>query len=149
MNCGTHIDNKTPKRITTVAPPINTFFSGPAGGVIAAANIGEHSAAPDLISFDMGGTSTDVSLIRDGAPTKRGLREMAGFPVRVPTLDIHTIGAGGGSVAWIDPGGLLKVGPHSAGAVPGPACYGQGGDLPTLTDASLVLGHLDPDFFLG
>ena len=98
--------------------PINTFLSGPAGGVVAAANLAAQAGQPNLIAFDMGGTSTDVSLIRGGMPTKRGLVEMAGFPVRVPTLDIHTIGAGGGSIAWVDPGGLLKVGPQSAGAGP-------------------------------
>ncbi|MDC0987412.1 hydantoinase/oxoprolinase family protein [Alphaproteobacteria bacterium] len=134
---------------TVRAAPISTFFSGPAGGVIAAANIGKHATTPDLISFDMGGTSTDVSLIRDGVPTKRGLREMAGFPVRVPTLDIHTIGAGGGSIAWVDPGGLLKVGPHSAGADPGPALYGRGGIEPTVTDANVVLGRLSGASLIG
>jgi N-methylhydantoinase A len=129
--------------------PINTFFSGPAGGVIAAANLGKEANVPNLISFDMGGTSTDVSLIRDGKPAKRGLIEMAGFPVRVPALDIHTIGAGGGSIAWVDPGGLLKVGPHSAGADPGPALYGRGGTDATVTDANVVLGRLSGGSLIG
>lgn len=123
--------------------PVNTFFSGPAGGVIGAAGLGTEAGQPDIITLDMGGTSTDVALIRGGVPGKKAVREMGGFPVRTRTLDIHTIGAGGGSLAWIDPGGLLKVGPRSAGAVPGPACYGRGGTLPTVTDANMVLGRLN------
>lgn len=129
--------------------PINTFLSGPAGGVIAAANLGLEADAPNLISFDMGGTSTDVALIRDGIPGRRGLLEMAGFPVRVPALDIHTIGAGGGSIAWVDPGGLLKVGPQSAGADPGPALYGRGGTEATVTDANVLLGRLSGASLIG
>lgn len=123
--------------------PVNTFFSGPAGGVIGAAGLGVEAGHPDLITLDMGGTSTDVALIRGGVPGKKAVRDMGGFPVRTRTLDIHTIGAGGGSLAWIDPGGLLKVGPRSAGAVPGPACYGRGGTQPTVTDANMVLGRLN------
>ncbi len=129
--------------------PINTFFSGPAGGVIAAANLGREADAPNLISFDMGGTSTDVSLIREGGASKRNLLEMAGFPVRVSALDIHTIGAGGGSIAWVDPGGLLKVGPQSAGADPGPALYGRGGTKATVTDANVFLGRLSGASLIG
>lgn len=129
--------------------PINTFLSGPAGGVVATANLAAQVGQPNLIAFDMGGTSTDVSLIRDGQPAKRGLVEMAGFPVRVPTLDIHTIGAGGGSIAWVDPGGLLKVGPQSAGADPGPALYGRGGTEATVTDANVLLGRLSGDALIG
>ncbi len=129
--------------------PINTFLSGPAGGVVAAANLAAQAGQPNLIAFDMGGTSTDVSLIRGGMPAKRGLVEMAGFPVRVPTLDIHTIGAGGGSIAWVDPGGLLKVGPQSAGADPGPALYGRGGSEATVTDANVLLGRLSGDALIG
>ncbi len=129
--------------------PINTFLSGPAGGVVAAANLAKQSGYSNLIAFDMGGTSTDVSLIREGKPSKRSLVEMAGFPVRVPTLDIHTIGAGGGSIAWVDPGGLLKVGPQSAGADPGPALYGRGGIDATVTDANIVLGRLAGDALIG
>jgi N-methylhydantoinase A len=97
----------------------------------------------------MGGTSTDVCLIRDGEPAKKDLREMGGFPVRTRTIDIHTIGAGGGSIAWVDAGGLLKVGPQSAGAIPGPAAYGRGGAKPTVTDANVVLGRLNPRSLLG
>ena len=134
---------------TVRASPINTFFSGPAGGVIASAQLGQRTDQPDMISFDMGGTSTDVCLIRDGRLTKRGVREMGGFPVRIPTLDIHTIGAGGGSIAWVDPGGLLKVGPQSAGADPGPALYGRGGTDATVTDANVALGRLSGGSLIG
>jgi N-methylhydantoinase A len=129
--------------------PVNTFFSGPAGGVIGSVNLGKRLRAPHLITFDMGGTSTDVCLIRDGEPAKKNERQMGGFPVRTRSLDIHTIGAGGGSIAWIDAGGLLKVGPHSAGAVPGPAAYGRGGTKATVTDANVTLGRLSPKSLLG
>jgi N-methylhydantoinase A len=129
--------------------PVNTFFSGPAGGVIGSVRLGRRLTAPNLITFDMGGTSTDVCLIRDGEPAKKSERQMGGFPVRTRTLDIHTIGAGGGSIAWIDAGGLLKVGPQSAGAYPGPAAYGRGGDKATVTDANVVLGRLSPKSLLG
>lgn len=128
--------------------PVNTFFSGPAGGVIGAAGLCADAAIRDLITFDMGGTSTDVCLVRNGAPARQTVREMGGFPVRTPTLDLHTIGAGGGSIAWIDPGGMLKVGPVSAGAEPGPAAYGRGGSRPTVTDANVVLGRLNQRFLL-
>jgi N-methylhydantoinase A len=128
--------------------PVNTFFSGPAGGVVGTRGLGAQLGAHDLIAFDMGGTSTDVCLIRALAPAHRGSREMGGFPVRTRTLDIHTIGAGGGSIAWVDPGGLLKVGPISAGAVPGPAAYGRGGTRPTVSDANVVLGRLNPKTLL-
>ncbi|ESR23810.1 hydantoinase/oxoprolinase family protein [Lutibaculum baratangense] len=130
------------------AMPVNTFFSGPAGGVIGAAGLGTEAGFPNVVTLDMGGTSTDVALIRDGIPGKKGARDMAGFPVRTRTLDLHTIGAGGGSLAWIDPGGLLKVGPKSAGAMPGPASYGRGGELPTVTDANMVLGRLNQSALL-
>jgi N-methylhydantoinase A len=129
--------------------PVNTFFSGPAGGVIGSVGLGERLALSELITFDMGGTSTDVCLIRDGEPAKKSERQMGGFPVRTRTLDIHTIGAGGGSIAWVDPGGLMKVGPQSAGAYPGPAAYGRGGELPTVTDANVVLGRLSGRALLG
>ena len=129
--------------------PVNTFFSGPAGGVIATVGIAKQLKSPDLITFDMGGTSTDVCLIREGEPAKKSERQMGGFPVRTRTLDIHTIGAGGGSIAWIDAGGLLKVGPQSAGAYPGPAAYGRGGVAATVTDANVVLGRLSPKALLG
>ncbi|MCZ6873594.1 MAG: hydantoinase/oxoprolinase family protein [bacterium] len=129
--------------------PVHTFFSGPAGGVIGSCRLGEEAGIANLITFDMGGTSTDVCLIRDGAPAQKALRELGGFPVRTPTLDMHTIGAGGGSVAWVDAGGLLKVGPLSAGAHPGPAAYGRGGTQPTVTDVNVVLGRLNPNGLLG
>ncbi|MDB5863149.1 MAG: hypothetical protein JWO70_955, partial [Betaproteobacteria bacterium] len=129
--------------------PVNTFFSGPAGGVIGSVGLGNQLGLPNLITFDMGGTSTDVCLIRDGEPAKKSERTMGGFPVRTRTLDIHTIGAGGGSIAWTDAGGLLKVGPQSAGAYPGPAAYGRGGTKATVTDANVVLGRLNPKTLLG
>lgn len=127
--------------------PIRTALSGPAGGVVAAAAIGRSAGIPDLISFDMGGTSTDVSLI-DGRIRRTQENVVGDFPIRLPMIDIHTVGAGGGSIAVLDSGGSLRVGPESAGADPGPACYGRS-DLPTVTDANLVCGRLDPDFFLG
>ena len=129
--------------------PVNTFFSGPAGGVIGSVGLSRQLKAPNLITFDMGGTSTDVCLIRDGEPAKKSERQMGGFPVRTRSLDIHTIGAGGGSIAWIDAGGLLKVGPQSAGAYPGPAAYGRGGTRATVTDANVTLGRLSPKSLLG
>lgn len=128
--------------------PVNTFFSGPAGGVMGAAAAGKAAGSNNLITLDIGGTSTDVALIKDAAPDYRNVREMAGFPVRTRTLDIHTIGAGGGSLAWVDPGGLMKVGPVSAGAEPGPAAYGRGGERPTVTDANVVLGRLNQEALL-
>ncbi|MBM3344429.1 MAG: hydantoinase/oxoprolinase family protein [Betaproteobacteria bacterium] len=129
--------------------PVNTFFSGPAGGVIGSVGLARQLKSLNLITFDMGGTSTDVCLIRDGEPAKKSERQMGGFPVRTRTLDIHTIGAGGGSIAWIDAGGLMKVGPQSAGAYPGPAAYGRGGTKATVTDANVVLGRLSPKSLLG
>ncbi|MPZ45813.1 MAG: hydantoinase/oxoprolinase family protein [Betaproteobacteria bacterium] len=129
--------------------PVNTFFSGPAGGVVGTRGLGKQLGVEDLIAFDMGGTSTDVCLIRALTPAQKSQRDMGGFPVRTRTIDIHTIGAGGGSIAWVDPGGLLKVGPMSAGAVPGPAAYGRGGTRPTVTDANVVLGRLNPKTLLG
>ena len=125
--------------------PVSLLLSGPAGGVRAAAAIAAANGHPDAISFDMGGTSTDVCLIRGGLPEPAAGREVGGFPIRMPSFDIHTIGAGGGSVAAIDAGGALTVGPRSAGAVPGPACYGRGGTLPTVTDANLVAGRIPAD----
>jgi N-methylhydantoinase A len=137
----------TPKAVRLA--PVNTFFSGPSGGVIGAIGLGAKLGINDLITFDMGGTSTDVCLIKNGTPVKKDLREIAGFPVRTRTIDIHTIGAGGGSIAWVDAGGLLKVGPMSAGAYPGPIAYGRGGERPTVTDANVILGRLNPHFILG
>jgi N-methylhydantoinase A/oxoprolinase/acetone carboxylase beta subunit len=123
------------------AHPARLLLSGPAGGVAAVVAAG----IPDAISFDMGGTSTDVCLIREGVAGRSAERRVGGLPLRLPQLDIHTVGAGGGSIAWIDSGGALRVGPASAGADPGPACYGRGGERPTVTDANLVLGRLDRD----
>jgi len=125
------------------------LLSGPAGGVIGARRVGLAAGFADLITLDMGGTSADVSLIRDGEITLTPEREIAGRPIRLPTVDVHTVGAGGGSIAWLEPGGGLRVGPRSARAVPGPACYGRGGTEPTVTDAHLLLGHLPGDRPLG
>ena len=122
--------------------PASLLLSGPAAGVRAAAAVARANGWPDAVSFDMGGTSTDVCLIAGGVPAPAPSREIGGFPVRLPALDIHSIGAGGGSIADIDGGGALRVGPRSAGADPGPACYGRAGDEPTVTDADLVLGHI-------
>jgi N-methylhydantoinase A len=128
---------------------VGTVLSGPAGGVAAAAALARQCAAPDLISFDMGGTSTDIAVIRDGQPSLSSGRMVANTRIALPALDIVTLGAGGGSVAYLDPSGLLQVGPRSAGADPGPACYGRGGREATVTDADVVLGYLDPAGFLG
>jgi N-methylhydantoinase A len=128
--------------------PIRTALSGPAAGVVGAVAAGGRSGRRDLITLDMGGTSTDVCLVRDGKPELAFGRSVAGFPVRQKSIDIHTIGAGGGSVAYIARDGLLRVGPLSAGADPGPACYGRGGSEPTVSDANLVLGRL-PEELVG
>ncbi|HUG38591.1 MAG TPA: hydantoinase/oxoprolinase family protein [Candidatus Limnocylindrales bacterium] len=122
--------------------PVRTALSGPSAGVAGAAWIAAQAGFDAIATFDMGGTSTDVAFVRDGRPGLTFEREIGGVPLRVPALDIHTVGAGGGSIAWRDSGGALKVGPQSAGADPGPACYGRGGEAPTVTDANLVLGRL-------
>jgi N-methylhydantoinase A len=122
--------------------------SGPSTGVVGAAAVAQAAGIGDVITFDMGGTSTDVSLVQDGKPKLSMGTEFDGRPIRGTMVDIHTVGAGGGSIAWVDPGGHLKVGPASAGADPGPACYGRGGD-PTVTDANVVLQVLDPEYLLG
>ena len=127
--------------------PLRTALSGPAGGAVGALCLARAAGFPDVISFDMGGTSTDVALI-EGAIRRTNEARVGDFPVRLPIIDIHSVGAGGGSIAYRDRGGSLRVGPQSAGADPGPACYGRGED-PTVTDANLILGRLDPDFFLG
>jgi len=127
--------------------PVRTVLSGPAGGIIGAAAVARLSGFERILAFDMGGTSTDVALV-DGEPRLTNEAEIAGLPVRVPMLDIHTVGAGGGSLARFDAGGALRVGPESAGAEPGPICYGRGLQ-PTVTDANLLLGRLQPDKFLG
>jgi N-methylhydantoinase A len=127
--------------------PVRTILSGPAGGVVGALELGKQAGFGKLITFDMGGTSTDVSLIDEGLPlTTEAV--IAGLPLKVPAIDIHTVGAGGGSIAEIDAGGSLRVGPESAGAAPGPICYGKGEKI-TVTDANLFLGRLLPDRFLG
>jgi len=122
--------------------PVSLLLSGPAGGVLAGAQAAVSNGFPDAVTFDMGGTSTDVCLVLGGQPAPAAEREVAGLPVRMPSLDVHTIGAGGGSIARLDDGGALLVGPRSAGALPGPACYGRGGTEPTVTDADLVAGRI-------
>ena len=142
--------------------PVFMVESGPAAGVVSANFIAGQLGRADLISFDMGGTTAKAGLILDGRPrvTKeyevgaqaqpgQGMTRAAGYPIRTPVIDLVEVGAGGGSLAWVDPGGVLRVGPRSAGADPGPICYGKGGTEPTITDANLVLGRLNPDFFLG
>ncbi len=131
--------------------PVTLLLSGPAAGVLAGQWVGKLSGRENLITLDVGGTSADIGII-----TKRGIVEasardtwIAGYPIMVPMIDIHTIGAGGGSIARVDSGGAFRVGPKSAGANPGPACYGRGGEEPTVTDANVVLGRLDKDFFVG
>ncbi len=139
---GGSISTKTAKE-----EPVRTILSGPAGGVVGAFEIGKKAGFTKLITFDMGGTSTDVSLINESIPFSTDT-EISSIPVKVPIIDIHTVGAGGGSIAYVDKGGALNVGPESAGADPGPVCYGKGENI-TVTDANLFLGRLIPDFFLG
>jgi N-methylhydantoinase A len=141
--------------------PIQLVESGPAAGVIAAAYVGQRCGIPDLISFDMGGTTAKAGLVQGGQPTittdfavgghaSSGLKRIAtGYPVKLPVIDLAEVGAGGGSIARVDSGGVLRVGPQSAGSLPGPACYGLGGMQPTVTDCNLLLGYLDPEPFLG
>jgi N-methylhydantoinase A len=131
------------------ALPVTLLASGPAGGVTAAARLCERLGIPNAITGDMGGTSFDVSLIRDGAPELRNSMMINSYTVRTPNIDIISIGAGGGSIAWIDEGGGVRIGPESAGAEPGPVCYGRGGTRPTVTDCNLILGYVDPSSFLG
>ena len=127
---------------------VRTVLSGPAAGVLGALKVGEAVDEPNFVSFDMGGTSTDVSLVKNGQFRIVEETKGVGYHLRMPMMDITTIGAGGGSIAWIDTGGVLKVGPNSAGAEPGPACYGIGRNA-TVTDAHILLGYIDPGFFLG
>lgn len=127
--------------------PVRMVLSGPSTGVVGAAKVAAEAGLPDIITVDVGGTSADVSLIRGGQPTSSNGMELDGRPLRAAMLDINTVGAGGGSIAWIDAGGHLKVGPQSAGADPGPACYGKGDDA-TVTDAHVALGVLNPDYLL-
>jgi N-methylhydantoinase A len=134
---------------SAVEKPVTTILSGLAGGSIGGAFIAQLTDLKDVITVDMGGTSCDVCLIHNGVPTVTTEGEIANHALTIPMIDVHTIGAGGGSIAWIDSGGALRVGPQSAGAEPGPACYGKGGELPTVTDADLILGYLNPKNFLG
>lgn len=129
--------------------PVHTVLSGPAAGVRGAQYLADAAGHENVITMDMGGTSTDVSLIDGGEPTLTTSWEIADYPLGIPTIDIHTIGAGGGSIAWLDAGGALRVGPESAGADPGPAAYGNGGDQPTVTDANVALKRIHPDYPLG
>ena len=128
---------------------VRSILSGPAGGVSGAAAYGRLTGSSNIIAFDMGGTSTDISLIENGEPHLSTEKFEAGWKISVPMIDIHTMGAGGGSIASVGPGGIMQVGPESAGAVPGPAAYDKGGDRPTVTDANLALGYLDSGNFLG
>ena len=124
------------------AHPATILVSGPAAGVVGAARVAAFAGITDAIAFDMGGTSTDVCVIAGGGAERTAERHVDGLPIRLPTVDLHTVGAGGGSIVWRDRGGALRVGPQSAGANPGPACYGRGGAEPTVTDANLLLGRL-------
>ena len=131
-----------------VAVPVHTIFSGPAGGLIGTVRLSEILGRGNLIAIDIGGTSTDACVVRDGMPTLKYQAELEKLPLMIPAYNINTIGAGGGSIARVEDG-LLKVGPQSAGAEPGPICYGRGGKQPAFTDAAVVLGYIDPDNFLG
>ena len=126
-----------------------TVLSGPAGGVLTGVLLSRAIEEPNLITIDMGGTSSDISLIEAYSPRLTTESQIGGYPIKLPMIDIHTIGAGGGSIAWIDSGGALRVGPESAGAEPGPVCYGRGGQEPTVTDANALLGRINPSYLLG
>ncbi len=126
-----------------------TVLSGPAGGVLTGVLLSESTEFKDIITIDIGGTSSDISLIENGTPRLTTESQIGGYPIKLPMIDINTIGAGGGSIAWIDSGGALRVGPHSAGADPGPVCYGRGGVEPTATDANAILGRINPSYLLG
>ena len=130
---------------------MHTLLSGPAAGAQASAYLAERDAGAKrgLVTLDMGGTSADIAFIEGGVPLEVTEGVIARRQIDVPALDMTTISAGGGSIAWVDGGGFLNVGPHSAGADPGPACYGRGGTRPTVTDADIVCGMLNPDYFLG
>lgn len=129
--------------------PVKLFLSGPAAGVIGAKLVGDASGVTDLITVDIGGTSADIALISQGKTLIRADGLIDGYPIRVPMVDVNSIGTGGGSIAWLDSAQGLRVGPRSAGSEPGPACYGRGGDKPTVTDASVLLGYIDPGYFAG
>src|SRR2546421_6133947 len=124
-------------------------LSGPAGGVVGAGFAARASGYEDVLTFDMGGTSTDVAPVLGGEASTTAEAVIAGVPLKLPMVDVHTVSAGGGSIAWADPGGALRVGPHSAGADPGPAAYERGGEDATVTDANLLLGYLDDGATLG
>ena len=126
-----------------------TALSGPAGGVLTGVLLAQKLNQPNQITIDIGGTSSDICLIDSGRPNITTETDIEGYPIKLPMIDINTIGAGGGSIAWIDPGGALRVGPESAGAAPGPVCYGRGGQVPTVTDANVILGRINPDYLLG
>lgn len=129
--------------------PIDTLLSGPSAGVGGAIDVARGAGHGDILTFDMGGTSTDVSVVCGGEPRLTHARTIDGLPMKGTAIDVHTVGAGGSSVALVDAGGMLRVGPHSAGSDPGPACYGRGGERPTVTDANVVLGRLNPHHLLG
>src|SRR5439155_16502384 len=131
--------------------PVTLALSGPAAGVLGGLWAARLSGRDRVITFDMGGTSADIGIVTERGVTEASARDtwVAGYPLLVPMIDVHTIGAGGGSIAYVDEGGAFRVGPRSAGAVPGPACYGLGGTEPTISDAHTVLGRLDPERFLG
>jgi N-methylhydantoinase A len=131
--------------------PATLLLSGPAAGVLAGAHVGRSCGHENLITFDVGGTSADIGIVTPRGITEATARDtfIAGYPILVPMIDVHTVGAGGGSIAYVDPGGAFRVGPRSAGAEPGPACYGRGGEEATVTDANVVLGRLRPEHFLG
>ncbi|OLS33863.1 hydantoinase/oxoprolinase family protein [Bacillus sp. MRMR6] len=134
---------------TATEVPARTVLSGPAGGAMAGITISQMTGRENLITIDMGGTSLDTCLIEKGQPHFTTMSEIGSMPIKLPMVEMHTIGSGGGSIAWIDAGGALCVGPHSAGAFPGPVCYGRGGIEPTVTDANVILGRLNPDYILG
>jgi N-methylhydantoinase A/oxoprolinase/acetone carboxylase beta subunit len=136
---------------TAAQRPVTLLLSGPAAGVLGGLWAGESTGRKRLITFDVGGTSADIGIVTERGVSEASARDtwVAGYPLLVPMIDIHTIGSGGGSIAYVDSGGAFRVGPRSAGAAPGPAAYGQGGDEPTLTDANVVLGRIDPERFLG
>lgn len=147
LTCTPHVLQSNGRLMTFAAArrsPMRLVASGPSAGVIGAAHVGEQVGCNRLLTLDVGGTSADVAAVVDGRPRMTSLRQVAGCPLKAPTVEVLSIGAGGGSIAWVDPGGFLRVGPHSAGAVPGPACYDRGGAEPTVTDAHLLLGRLNP-----
>src|SRR5699024_6222586 len=129
--------------------PARTILSGPAGGALIGKKLAEITDKKNVITFDMGGTSMDACLIEDGDFNLTTLSNINDMPIKLPMIEIHTIGAGGGSIAWVDAGGALRVGPKSSGAIPGPVCYGKGGGEPTVTDANVVLNRLNPKYILG